>query len=860
MKFSAAFLIASIAGCIAARPSTLEFAERMKIRQNSRPLNSNPVRLLGNNTADALLDNSDIVKKAKTLYGTNWAGIQLDAPSTGYYTSVTGRFTAPYPQHVGSTKQVEWGAMWVGIDGTTCPGGLLQGGLLFSVDKSGEVGWDAWVQFWPYNMEFFDTFDINSGDEVRVDITTSSPTKGKVTINNLTTHKGVSKTLIAPKGYPLCRQNVEWIVEDIDMDRKPTVLGNYTTVVFKHASAGLNTGITKDLSSPYVTCLMIQRHRKNRSYKTDVISDVKVDTTSSLTVNSQAKLYDIIGEDYRHLSKVVRERQVFGFVDYDAALSSVNGTDTRYQIRVSTGDAQYTGYRDKLSFRFLGIQYGSYPERFTYSSPFSASGELSALEFGSVCRQRTALLGSEDCLYLNIYTPFLPASNSTCKELKPVMLYIHGGAFLSGSGSDPVFDGGNLASRGDVVVVTINYRLGTFGFLVYGSHTGLNGNYGIGDMVTALEWVQRNIASFGGDPQHVTIFGQSAGAEGIRALLQSPPAAGLFTAAIMESDPKPSTYTHYLTRDEEVALQTIPILTLSGCATGDVDAEIACLRKYDAASFFNLSTIPASNPVVDGHYILAPGISFNGTGHINKVPLLMGNMRDEGASDLSKWLQTNNLTLSLASNNLPTSPAADSSIFPIPQTDNITTAIWNVTVQVLTESTFACLDQATAYAAANTLTFPELYYYQFNRSYQITTYPSGFPNKQLCNAPITPTHPYGDPDGEYYKCHSGDLTTVFGTWRRLGLPERDDNDTPFTQAVMDRWSSFGRTYNPNPDPGYLVARGYTNTTWEIATSGAWRPVTADSQTWRQLQWPSRQDSFTAKEKCTALGLPLDSFL
>jgi len=338
--------------------------------------------------------------------------------------------------------------------------------------------------------------------------------------------------------------------------------------------------------------------------------------------------------------------------------------------------------------------------------------------------------------------------------------------------------------------LTKRHRLGTFGFLVYGNNTGLNGNYGIGDMVTALEWVQKNIASFGGDPNHVTVFGQSAGAEGIRALLQSPPAAGLFTGAIMQSDPKPPTYTHYLTKDQEFALQTMPILTLSGCASADVDAEVTCLRNYDAGSFFNLSTIPANNPVVDGHYVLSPGISFNGTGHVNKVPLLMGHMRDESGSDLSKWLQTENLTLSLASNGLPISPATQPSIFPVPKTDNVTTAIWNVTVQVSTESTFSCLDQATAYAAANTSTFPDVYYYQFNRSYQLTTYPSAFPNKQLCNAPITPTHPHGDPEKEYYKCHSGELSAVFGTWRRLGLPERDSNDTPFTQAVIDRWSSF----------------------------------------------------------------------
>jgi carboxylesterase type B len=411
-----------------------------------------------------------------------------------------------------------------------------------------------------------------------------------------------------------------------------------------------------------------------------------------------------------------------------------------------------------------------------------------------------------------------------------------------------------------LLCLTEHHRLGTFGFLAYGNNTGLNGNYGIGDMVTALEWVQQNIASFGGDPDHVTVFGQSAGAEGIRALLQSPPAAGLFTAAIMESDPRPQVYTHYLTLDQEFAVQTMPILNLSGCASGNVDAEVACLRNHDAGSFFNLSTIPANNPVVDGHYVLSPELSFNGTGHVNRVPLLMGHMRDESGSDLSQWLQTDNLTLSLTSNRLPTSPAANPEVFPVAQTDNTTTAIWNVTVQVSTESTFSCLDLATAYAAAYTSTLPEVYYYQFNRSYQITTYPSAFPNKQQCNAPITPAHPNGDPEGEYYKCHSGELTTVFGTWRRLGLPERDGNDTPFTQAVIDRWSSFGRTYNPNPDPEYLDARGYTNTTLEIATSGAWEPVTADSQTLRQLQWPSRQDSFAPKERCIVLGQPLDYFL
>ena len=152
---------------------------------------------------------------------------------------------------------------------------------------------------------------------------------------------------------------------------------------------------------------------------------------------------------------------------HSAPLSDVNNTDTSptRQTRVMSGKAIYTGYRDKLSFRFLGIKYGTFPQRFTDSSPTSLTGNVSALDFGSICVSRDGrfgpVLGSEDCLFLNIYTPYLPTTKRSKGSLRPVMLWIHGGAFLGGSGSDPVFDGGNLASRGDVVVVTINYRYGT---------------------------------------------------------------------------------------------------------------------------------------------------------------------------------------------------------------------------------------------------------------------------------------------------------------------------------------------------------------------------------------------------------------
>ncbi|KAK3075435.1 hypothetical protein LTR53_001220 [Teratosphaeriaceae sp. CCFEE 6253] len=547
-----------------------------------------------------------------------------------------------------------------------------------------------------------------------------------------------------------------------------------------------------------------------------------------------------------------------------ATVSGINETDTSasIQTQVTSGAAVYTGYRDKVSFRFLGIQYGSYPQRFTYSSPLEVSGDVSALEFGAICRQNDGLTGvndgSEDCLHLNIYSPYLPSPQTAKPMLKPVFFWIHGGAFINGYGSDPTFDGGNVTSRGDVVVVTINYRLGDFGWLVGGNGTGLNGNYGISDQVSALQWVQANIAAFGGDPARVTIGGQSAGAGSVRALLQSPKAEGLFAAAILQSDPSPPSYTHYLTVDQEFTTQTLPILNLTGCLGGSADDQVACLRAYDAASLVNLTTV-ANNVVVDGTYVITPALEYNGTGHVNRVPLLMGTMRDDDAPGLD-YVQTTNLNLSLVNNSLPFEPVVSNpDVFPIPSAANVSLDIFNVTARVSTDLTFRCLDLSTAYAVATTKTLPEIYYYEFNRSYQITYWPPP-PNKALCNAVPDAAHPNGDPNAEYFKCHSGDLMEVFGTWRRWGLPERDENDTPFTQFVMDSWAAWLWKHDPNPDPAYLQVRGYANTTRELALAGSeWSPVTAASQTQRRLQWPSEQVAFGEAAQCVALGQPLDYY-
>lgn len=174
------------------------------------------------------------------------------------------------------------------------------------------------------------------------------------------------------------------------------------------------------------------------------------------------------------------------------------------------------------------------------------TGIKDAGAYGAPCAQiaagwndKVAAAGSEDCLYLNVWSPQWPA-----RSRQPVMVWIHGGANMGGSalggaGIEPLFDGQALARRG-VVVVTVNYRLGMFGFIAHPELTAesahhASGNYGLLDLVAALRWVKDNIAKFGGDPGNVTIFGQSAGAHNVGLLMSSPLAAGLFQRAIQQS-------------------------------------------------------------------------------------------------------------------------------------------------------------------------------------------------------------------------------------------------------------------------------------------------------------------------------------
>ena len=222
-------------------------------------------------------------------------------------------------------------------------------------------------------------------------------------------------------------------------------------------------------------------------------------------------------------------------------------------------------------------------------------GNASAFTLGQTCIQPPGV-GSEDCLFLNVWTPFLPSPTKKAqkKKLKAVMVWIFGGGFVTGSAYDPAggSDGTNLASRGDVVVVSLNYRLGNLGFLALDDGI-TNGNYGLQDIITALEWIQEYIVNFGGDPSRVTIFGQSAGAAAVRALLASPKAEGLFHGAIMQSNPAGFSafgpYSNYSTIEKHYQDVAVSVLDQAGCL-GTID-RLDCLRNTDAKFLANLPVV-----------------------------------------------------------------------------------------------------------------------------------------------------------------------------------------------------------------------------------------------------------------------------
>jgi para-nitrobenzyl esterase len=238
---------------------------------------------------------------------------------------------------------------------------------------------------------------------------------------------------------------------------------------------------------------------------------------------------------------------------------------------------------------------------------------------------------SEDCLYLNVWSPAKSANDKV-----PVLVWIYGGGFAVGYTSDLMYNGENLAKKG-VVFVSIAYRVGQLGFLAHPElsredRNHVSGNYGLLDMIAGLDWIKKNIAAFGGDPDKVTIFGESAGGIAVSMLCASPLAKGLFHAAISQSGgsfgpPRPTTYPgenlKYL-KDAEVSGE---VYTKAAGVSS-----INELRKIDADKLPGGRGVGMSWPIIDGYVIPDDQHNLYQAGKYNDVPILVGYNSDEGAS------------------------------------------------------------------------------------------------------------------------------------------------------------------------------------------------------------------------------------
>lgn len=320
-------------------------------------------------------------------------------------------------------------------------------------------------------------------------------------------------------------------------------------------------------------------------------------------------------------------------------LATAGNADAGKVVRVAQG--QLNGISGRNADSWLGIPYAEPPlGSLRWRPPVPApswSGVRPAKALPKSCMQLSApkegvdpftpeymIQGpmSEDCLYLNIWAP----KDARGKRL-PVYFWIHGGGLFSGSSDVPIYDGANLAADGEIVVVSLNYRLGPFGFLAHpelSKEAGTSGNYGLMDMVAALQWVKANIAEFGGDPEQVTIGGQSGGSMAVHDLIGAPSARGLFARAIAESG------SSVTPRAEERA---------SAEAYGE-----ALVRNSGASNIAELRALPAEDvlkaagrhrfgAIVDGRFLpREPIASEFEAGSFNDTPILTGYNLDEGSA------------------------------------------------------------------------------------------------------------------------------------------------------------------------------------------------------------------------------------
>ena len=481
-------------------------------------------------------------------------------------------------------------------------------------------------------------------------------------------------------------------------------------------------------------------------------------------------------------------------VGYVAAGEMQPGFD---RVVALTDTGPVVGLRTKTMNKFLGIPYAAMPVgalRWQPPQPrVGWHGLRDATQFANHCPQVASPFGlastTEDCLYLNVYTPTEHEYwYDGDRHGYPVMVWIHGGALVVGESND--YDPSKLVDRG-VVVVTFNYRLGFLGFLAHlalsaETKYGGSGDYGFMDQQGALDWVRRNIKHFGGNPDSVTIFGESAGGLSAHTQLASPEAAGLFHRAIVESGAYFLNTTSLI--DAEAA--GAQLATAVGC--GQTTATAACLRSVPVATL--LANQPANlTGNVDGKVLTQPIHTALQTGQFNHVPVMEGSNHDE-------WRLFVGLDFELPPP-FATGVATNTTNYPARADASFSGAlsalgILNYVVSVLyppspltppgpsialgavgTDGIFACNSRTAIRQMAN---FVPVFAYEFNDE----------------NAPelyLPPDTVSGMP---YGAAHASELQYIFNL-PQSPLNPLNANQKQLSRDMVSYWTNFARFSNPN---------------------------------------------------------------
>jgi para-nitrobenzyl esterase len=407
-------------------------------------------------------------------------------------------------------------------------------------------------------------------------------------------------------------------------------------------------------------------------------------------------------------------------------------------------------------------------------APESWAGIRNSLGFGNIAPQVSDTSGgplagtpgiqSEDCLYLNVQTPACDGGK------RAVMVWIHGGGFNTGAGSVGTYNGKFLVPRGDIVLVTINYRLGALGFLNLkdasnGSYAG-TGAEGLADQIAALAWVKENIASFGGNPNNVTIFGESAGGMSVGALLASPAARGLFHKAIPQSGASDIGY------DRETSAR-IAQMVVDKLGTDPMSATweaVLDVQKQILASPREVGLGMPFAPTIDGEILPLRAIDCVQDGSAKNIPLMTGTTRDEWK--LFTYASNRAMDAARLRKNTAALVGEDKAgALLAAYTEGTPFDRWNA---VMTDHSFFV--PATRLLDAQTGHAP-VYGYRFDWS-----------------SPLM--------NGALGACHALELGFTFGTYRLKGAmpffgsgPEAD----ALSEAMMDAWINFAKAGNPSTD-------------------------------------------------------------